>query len=228
MRPRTVTTPAGGGASGSTARDARCAIQPRFDQHDAAVRERERRHDVIAGAAGVHLVVDEDLPRGRYSPVAIDRAVAQRRPIGGGGKARERDRLAPARGVELRAQRLLRVHPVPLPVAGGDADRHRRDRRERRQRGADETGARARSPARRRRRRSAGLASPAASSTLGRWSRRGMKIIVIAGLVAVIASLFSALYYLYHDRGHGTRMVKALAIRVALSAALVAFLVVSY
>ena len=55
-----------------------------------------------------------------------------------------------------------------------------------------------------------------------------MKIIVIAGLVAVIVSLFSALYYLYHDRGHGTRMVKMLAMRVALSASLVAFLVISY
>lgn len=55
-----------------------------------------------------------------------------------------------------------------------------------------------------------------------------MKIIVIAGLVAVVASLFSALYYLYRDRGHGTRMVKALALRVALSAALIAFLVLSY
>ena len=55
-----------------------------------------------------------------------------------------------------------------------------------------------------------------------------MKFIVIAGLVAVIVSLFSALYYLYRDRGHGTRMVKALAIRVALSASLVLFLVVSY
>lgn len=55
-----------------------------------------------------------------------------------------------------------------------------------------------------------------------------MKIIVIGGLIAVIASLFSALYFLYHDRGHGTRMVKALAIRVALSAAIVGFLVVSY
>ena len=55
-----------------------------------------------------------------------------------------------------------------------------------------------------------------------------MKIIVVIGLVAVIASLFSALYYLYRDKGHGTRMVKALAIRVALSMSLVAFLVVSY
>ncbi len=55
-----------------------------------------------------------------------------------------------------------------------------------------------------------------------------MKIIVVAGLIAVIVSLFSALYYLYHDRGHGTRMVKMLAVRVALSASLVAFLVISY
>ena len=55
-----------------------------------------------------------------------------------------------------------------------------------------------------------------------------MKIIVIAGLVAVIASLFSALYYLYRDRGQGTRMVKALALRVALSAALIGFLVLAY
>jgi hypothetical protein len=55
-----------------------------------------------------------------------------------------------------------------------------------------------------------------------------VKIIVIAGLVAVIVSLFSALYYLYHDKGQGTRMVKMLAVRVALSASLVAFLVFSY
>jgi len=55
-----------------------------------------------------------------------------------------------------------------------------------------------------------------------------MKYIIVAGLVAVIASLFSALYFLYRDRGHGERMVAALAIRVALSATLVAFLVISY
>ena len=55
-----------------------------------------------------------------------------------------------------------------------------------------------------------------------------MKIIVIAGLIAVLASLFSALYFLYRDRGRGERMVKALAIRVALSATLIIFLVVAY
>jgi len=55
-----------------------------------------------------------------------------------------------------------------------------------------------------------------------------MKIIVVVALVAIIVSLFSALYYMYRDRGHGTRMVRALALRVALSMCLVAFLVVSY
>jgi len=55
-----------------------------------------------------------------------------------------------------------------------------------------------------------------------------IRIIVIAALVAILASLGSALYYLYHDRGQGMRMVRALAIRVALSACLLVFLVVSY
>jgi hypothetical protein len=55
-----------------------------------------------------------------------------------------------------------------------------------------------------------------------------MKTVVVVALVAIIAALFSALFYLYRDRGHGTRMVTALAIRVALSIGLVAFLVVSY
>jgi hypothetical protein len=55
-----------------------------------------------------------------------------------------------------------------------------------------------------------------------------IRIIVIVALVLIVASLGSALYYLYHDRGQGTRMVKALAIRVALSACLLIFLVISY
>ena len=55
-----------------------------------------------------------------------------------------------------------------------------------------------------------------------------IKIIVITALVLIVASLGSGLYYLYHDRGRSTRMVRALAIRVALSASLLIFLVVSY
>jgi Protein of unknown function (DUF2909) len=55
-----------------------------------------------------------------------------------------------------------------------------------------------------------------------------MKIIVIAALIAVVASLFSALYFLYRDRGQGTRMLTMLGLRVALSASLIAFLVLAY
>ena len=55
-----------------------------------------------------------------------------------------------------------------------------------------------------------------------------MKIIIIAGLVAVVASLFSALYFMYRDQGKGTRMVRMLAVRVALSVSLVAFLVLAW
>lgn len=55
-----------------------------------------------------------------------------------------------------------------------------------------------------------------------------MKPAVIAALVAILTALFAALFFLYRDRGHGRRMVTALAIRVGLSIALIAFLVVSY
>jgi heme/copper-type cytochrome/quinol oxidase subunit 3 len=55
-----------------------------------------------------------------------------------------------------------------------------------------------------------------------------IRIIVIVALLLIVGSLGSALAYLSHDRGRGTRMVKALAIRVALSACLLIFLVVSY
>lgn len=55
-----------------------------------------------------------------------------------------------------------------------------------------------------------------------------IRIIVIVTLLLIVGSLATALYYLYHDRGHGKRMVKALAIRVALSASLLIFLLLSY
>ena len=55
-----------------------------------------------------------------------------------------------------------------------------------------------------------------------------MKILVILVLIAILASLFSALVFLYRDKGQGTRMVKALALRVALSVGLFAFLMISY
>jgi DUF2909 family protein len=55
-----------------------------------------------------------------------------------------------------------------------------------------------------------------------------IRVIVIVALILIVATLGMALYYLYHDRGGSKRMVKALAIRVTLSACLLIFLVVSY
>ena len=55
-----------------------------------------------------------------------------------------------------------------------------------------------------------------------------MKIVVILGLVAVVVALFTALVFLYRDRGSGHRVVVALAVRVGLSISVVAFLLVSY
>jgi hypothetical protein len=55
-----------------------------------------------------------------------------------------------------------------------------------------------------------------------------MRFVVIVGLVAVVTALVAAGVFLYRDRGRGHRVVIALAVRVALSMLLVAFLVVSY
>ena len=55
-----------------------------------------------------------------------------------------------------------------------------------------------------------------------------MRAIVILALIAVVAALFTALVFLYRDRGSGMRVVTALAVRVLLSMALIAFLVFSW
>jgi hypothetical protein len=55
-----------------------------------------------------------------------------------------------------------------------------------------------------------------------------MRIVVIIGLVAVVTALIVAGVFLYRDRGRGNRVVIALAVRVLLSASVVAFLVFSY
>ena len=55
-----------------------------------------------------------------------------------------------------------------------------------------------------------------------------MKIVVIIGLVAVVVALFTALVFLYRDRGKGNRVVIALAVRVGLSISVVGFLLFSY
>ena len=55
-----------------------------------------------------------------------------------------------------------------------------------------------------------------------------MRVIVIIALCAVVVALLTALVFLYRDRGRGNRVVTALAVRVLLSMALIAFLVFSW
>lgn len=55
-----------------------------------------------------------------------------------------------------------------------------------------------------------------------------MRIVVILFLVFIVGSLFSALFFLVRDKGHGERTVRALTVRVALSLLLFALLVLGY
>ena len=51
---------------------------------------------------------------------------------------------------------------------------------------------------------------------------------MIGVFVLIVASLGSALVFIYRDKGGSTRALKALALRVALSIALFAFLMIGY
>lgn len=55
-----------------------------------------------------------------------------------------------------------------------------------------------------------------------------MKLIVFVLLAAIIISLGSGLYYLSRDDADSNKVLKALKIRVALSALLIVFLIASY
>ena len=55
-----------------------------------------------------------------------------------------------------------------------------------------------------------------------------MKIVVILLLLAVIASLFSGLYFVYKDKGESNRVVISLTIRIVLSLLVFAILIGSY
>ena len=55
-----------------------------------------------------------------------------------------------------------------------------------------------------------------------------MRYFVIAVFIAIVVSLFSALFFVYQDRGGSTRALKALALRVGLSVGLFAFLMLGY
>jgi F0F1-type ATP synthase membrane subunit a len=54
------------------------------------------------------------------------------------------------------------------------------------------------------------------------------KIVVVLVLFVIIASLFSALYFLAKDKDGGERTVKALTLRIGLSIALFVLLLLGY
>lgn len=54
------------------------------------------------------------------------------------------------------------------------------------------------------------------------------KIIVLVLLALVVASLFSALFFMTRDKGRGERAARALTLRISLSAALFAMLMAGY
>ena len=55
-----------------------------------------------------------------------------------------------------------------------------------------------------------------------------MKVVILILLVAVIASLFAGLFFVYKDKGQTNRAVISLTIRVALSILVFLILVGSY
>jgi len=55
-----------------------------------------------------------------------------------------------------------------------------------------------------------------------------MKLVVIAFLIVIVASLASALIHLIRDKGQSDRTVKALTVRVALSVTLFLLLMIGY
>ena len=55
-----------------------------------------------------------------------------------------------------------------------------------------------------------------------------MRYFVIFVLICILASLFSALFFMFKDKGDSRRMVKALTLRVALSVSLFLLLMAAY
>jgi hypothetical protein len=55
-----------------------------------------------------------------------------------------------------------------------------------------------------------------------------MRIVILVLLLAVVASLFSGLYFVYKDKGGTNRAVVALTVRIVLSLVVFALLIASY
>ena len=97
------------------------------DEHDPAVVERERRHDVVSGATRVDAVVDEDLRAAASSvPAAIDAPVAPRAQSLAARQRRGAAAPSPRRSCARSATFCSMRSRCQLP--GGDEQRDRGDR----------------------------------------------------------------------------------------------------
>lgn len=54
------------------------------------------------------------------------------------------------------------------------------------------------------------------------------KILIVLILALIIGSLFSALFYMFKDKGQGNRTARALTIRISLSIALFILLLIGF
>ena len=54
------------------------------------------------------------------------------------------------------------------------------------------------------------------------------RLLVIAIFLAILASLFSGMYFMLHDKSGSTRNVRSLSIRIGLSLGLFALLILAY
>ncbi|MET0496973.1 MAG: twin transmembrane helix small protein [Steroidobacteraceae bacterium] len=55
-----------------------------------------------------------------------------------------------------------------------------------------------------------------------------IKILIVACLLGIVASLFSGLFHLVSDKGQSNRMINALTVRIVLSVALFVLLFVAW
>ena len=55
-----------------------------------------------------------------------------------------------------------------------------------------------------------------------------IKSLIVVVLLLIVGSLFSGLWFVFKDRGHGDRAVKALTVRVALSVSLFLLLMAGF
>jgi hypothetical protein len=69
---------------------------------------------------------------------------------------------------------------------------------------------------------------PGCATRRARGTAMLIKAVVIAMLIAIVASLFSALLFMFKDHGRGERVVRSLTLRIGLSITLFVLLMAGF